>query len=67
MNGNLNIFFREAGFPAGVINVVPGYGHTAGAAIASHMDIDKVAFTGSTQVGKQVMAAAATSNLKVGI
>jgi len=55
---------REAGFPAGVINVVPGYGHTAGAAIASHMDIDKVAFTGSTQVGKQVMAAAATSNLK---
>ena len=64
----MNIFFfREAGFPAGVINVVPGYGHTAGAAIASHMDIDKVAFTGSTQVGKQVMAAAATSNLKVGI
>ena len=47
--------------------MVPGYGHTAGAAIASHMDIDKVAFTGSTQVGKQVMAAAATSNLKVGI
>ena len=62
-----HLFFREAGFPAGVINVVPGYGHTAGAAIASHMDIDKVAFTGSTQVGKQVMAAAATSNLKVGI
>jgi len=55
---------REAGFPDGVINVVPGYGHTAGAAIASHMDVDKVAFTGSTQVGKQVMAAAATSNLK---
>ena len=62
-----SFFFREAGFPAGVINVVPGYGNTAGAAIASHMDIDKVAFTGSTQVGKQVMAAAATSNLKVGI
>merc|ERR1719188_943724 len=55
---------REAGFPAGVINVVPGYGHTAGAAIAAHMDIDKVAFTGSTLVGKKVMAAAATSNLK---
>jgi len=55
---------REAGFPAGVVNVVPGYGHTAGAAIASHMDVDKVAFTGSTQVGKQVMAAAAKSNLK---
>ena len=55
----------EAGFPPGVVNVVPGYGHTAGAAVASHMDIDKVAFTGSTQVGKAVMAAAATSNLKV--
>ena len=56
---------REAGFPPGVINVVPGYGHTAGAAVAGHMDIDKVAFTGSTLVGKKVMAAAATSNLKV--
>ena len=55
---------REAGFPAGVVNVVPGYGHSAGAAVASHHNIDKVAFTGSTQVGKMVMAAAATSNLK---
>ena len=42
-----------------------GYGATAGAAIAAHMDIDKVAFTGSTQVGKTIMAAAANSNLKV--
>ena len=41
---------KEAGFPPGVINIVPGYGATAGAAIAKHMDIDKVAFTGSTQV-----------------
>ena len=40
----------EAGFPAGVINVVPGYGPTAGAAISNHMDVDKVAFTGSTEV-----------------
>ena len=55
---------KEAGFPPGVINVVPGFGVTAGASIASHMDIDKVAFTGSTAVGKMVMAAAAKSNLK---
>ena len=41
---------REAGFPAGVINVVPGYGHTAGNAIAYHMDVNKIAFTGSTAV-----------------
>ena len=54
----------EAGFPPGVINVLPGYGPTAGAAIASHMGIDKVAFTGSGEVGKLVMAAAAHSNLK---
>ncbi len=54
----------EAGFPDGVINVLPGYGPTAGAAIASHMDIDKVAFTGSGEVGKLVMTAAARSNLK---
>ena len=55
---------QEAGFPDGVINVIPGYGETAGAAVAEHMDIDKVAFTGSTEVGKLVMAAAARSNLK---
>uniref|UniRef100_D3ZCV5 Aldehyde dehydrogenase family 1, subfamily A7 n=1 Tax=Rattus norvegicus TaxID=10116 RepID=D3ZCV5_RAT len=42
---------KEAGFPPGVVNVVPGYGPTAGAAISSHMDIDKVSFTGSTEVG----------------
>ena len=41
----------QAGFPPGVVNVVPGLGPTAGAAIAEHMDIDKVAFTGSTEVG----------------
>ena len=40
----------QAGFPPGVVNVIPGYGPTAGAAISEHMDIDKVAFTGSTEV-----------------
>ncbi|XP_072754527.1 aldehyde dehydrogenase 1A1 [Anoplolepis gracilipes] len=55
---------KEAGFPAGVINVIPGYGPTAGAAIAEHSEIQKVAFTGSTEVGHIIMAAAAKSNLK---
>jgi len=54
----------EAGFPPGVISVVPGYGPTAGRAIANHMNIDKVAFTGSTEVGMLVAEAAAKSNLK---
>ncbi|EDV26545.1 uncharacterized protein TRIADDRAFT_37388 [Trichoplax adhaerens] len=54
----------EAGFPPGVVNVVPGYGPTAGAAVARHPDIDKVAFTGSTEVGKIIMAAAGETNLK---
>jgi len=54
----------EAGFPAGVVNLLPGYGPTAGAAIANHMDVDKVAFTGSTEVGHLIMEAAAKSNLK---
>uniref|UniRef100_A0A7N6ATB8 Aldehyde dehydrogenase domain-containing protein n=1 Tax=Anabas testudineus TaxID=64144 RepID=A0A7N6ATB8_ANATE len=52
------------GFPPGVVNIVPGFGPTAGAAIASHMDIDKVAFTGSTEVGQLIKEAAAKSNLK---
>ncbi len=54
----------EAGFPEGVLNLLPGYGPTAGAALARHMDVDKVAFTGSTEVGHLVMKAAAESNLK---
>ena len=41
---------KEAGFPPGVINVVPGYGPTAGAALTEHLDIRKIAFTGSTEV-----------------
>ncbi|KIK68598.1 hypothetical protein GYMLUDRAFT_36058, partial [Collybiopsis luxurians FD-317 M1] len=55
---------EEAGFPPGVLNVVTGYGTTVGAAISSHMKIDKVAFTGSTAVGRKIMEAAARSNLK---
>ncbi|XP_076816852.1 aldehyde dehydrogenase, mitochondrial-like [Clavelina lepadiformis] len=55
---------KEAGFPPGVVNIVPGYGPTAGAAISEHMDIDKVAFTGSTEVGHIIMQAAGKSNLK---
>ena len=55
---------QDVGFPDGVINVVPGYGPTAGAALASHMDVDKIAFTGETSTGKIVMTAAANSNLK---
>src|ERR1700678_144913 len=54
----------EAGVPDGVVNVVPGFGETAGAALAAHNDVDKVAFTGSTEVGKLIVAAAGASNLK---
>ena len=55
---------KEAGFPPGVINILVGYGNTVGAAITEHMHIDKVAFTGSTLVGRKIMEAAAKSNLK---
>jgi len=54
----------EAGFPPGVVNIIPGYGPTAGAAIAEHMEVDKVAFTGSTEVGHIIQKAAGGSNLK---
>jgi phenylacetaldehyde dehydrogenase len=54
----------EAGIPPGVLNIMTGQGSVLGAAMASHMGIDKVAFTGSTEVGKQIAVAAATSNLK---
>jgi acyl-CoA reductase-like NAD-dependent aldehyde dehydrogenase len=54
----------EAGVPAGVFNVVPGLGHTAGRALASSMQVDAVAFTGSTATGKLVMRYAADSNMK---
>jgi aldehyde dehydrogenase (NAD+) len=55
---------QEVGFPDGVLNVVPGYGPTAGAALSAHMDVDKVAFTGEYTTGQIIMEAAAKSNLK---
>ncbi|XP_074284495.1 benzaldehyde dehydrogenase, mitochondrial-like [Silene latifolia] len=56
--------FHEAGLPPGVLNIVSGFGPTAGAALASHMDVDKIAFTGSTETGQAVLERAAKSNLK---
>ncbi len=63
----LGKLFQEAGFPDGVLNIVPGYGETAGAALASHPGIDKIAFTGSTEVGKMVAHAAADNLTKVSL
>ncbi len=57
----------EAGVPPGVVNIVPGFGPTAGAALASHPGVDKVAFTGSTEVGKEVMRAAAGNVKRVSL
>lgn len=54
----------EAGIPEGVLNVVPGFGHEAGSALALHMDVDCIAFTGSTNVGKMITQYAGQSNLK---
>lgn len=54
----------QAGIPAGVFNVVPGYGAEAGSPLALHMDVDCIAFTGSTRVGKQIHVMAGQSNLK---
>jgi len=59
----LGELITEAGFPPGVVNVISGFGETAGAAIAEHPDVDKVAFTGSTEVGKIILRAA-SGNLK---
>ena len=56
---------KEAGFPPGVVNIVTGYGNKAGARIAEHPDIWKVAFTGSTLTGRKIQEASAKSNLKV--
>ncbi len=60
----LGELIEEAGFPAGVVNIVTGLGETAGAALAAHPDVDKVAFTGSTEVGRLIVEAAGKSNLK---
>jgi aldehyde dehydrogenase (NAD+) len=54
----------EAGFPEGVVNILPGYGPTSGHALATHKDVDKVAFTGSTEVGYQIMRNSHKDNLK---
>lgn len=59
----LGELLREAGLPAGVVNIVTGYGETAGAALAEHPGVDKISFTGSTQVGKSIVRAS-TGNLK---
>jgi phenylacetaldehyde dehydrogenase len=59
----LDKILTQAGVPDGVVNLVNGHGHTAGAAIAAHPDVDKVAFTGSTEVGRAIVAASAASNL----
>ena len=59
----LDQILAEAGVPDGVANLVLGYGHTAGAAITAHPDVEKVAFTGSTEVGREIVHAAAASNL----
>ncbi len=59
----LGKLIEQAGFPQGVVNIVPGIGDVAGAALAAHPDVDKIAFTGSTEVGKKIVKAAA-GNLK---
>ncbi|MGW4368738.1 aldehyde dehydrogenase family protein [Nocardia takedensis] len=59
----LDRLVREAGVPDGVVNLINGYGHTSGAAITAHPDVDKVAFTGSTEVGREIVKASALSNL----
>ena len=59
--------FQEAGVPDGVLNVVTGYGHTAGAALAAHDKVAKIAFTGSTEVGKLIVKAAAGNLKKVSL
>ncbi|OYT95907.1 MAG: aldehyde dehydrogenase PuuC [Pseudomonas sp. PGPPP3] len=54
----------EAGIPAGVLNVLPGYGHTVGKALALHMDVDTIVFTGSTKIAKQLLSYSGESNMK---
>lgn len=63
----LGELIMEAGFPPGVVNIVPGYGETAGAPLAAHPDVDKVAFTGSTEVGKLILNAAGGNLKKVSL
>jgi phenylacetaldehyde dehydrogenase len=58
---------QEAGFPDGVVNILTGFGETAGAALAAHPDVDKIAFTGSTEVGKLIVQASAGNLKKVSL
>lgn len=60
----LGELMMEAGIPTGAVNIITGFGETAGAAIARHPDINKISFTGSTEVGKLILKAAAETNLK---
>lgn len=55
----------EAGFPPGVVNIVPGFGNTAGASLVEHPEVDKIAFTGSTEVGKKILRSSADTLKKV--
>jgi phenylacetaldehyde dehydrogenase len=63
----LGELIQEVGFPEGVVNIVTGYGETAGAALAAHPNVDKIAFTGSTEVGKLIVKAAAGNLKKVSL
>jgi phenylacetaldehyde dehydrogenase len=63
----LGELIQEAGIPDGVVNIVPGFGETAGAALAAHPGVDKIAFTGSTEVGKLILQAAAGNLKKVSL
>jgi len=58
------VLIVEAGLPDGIVNILAGFGSTASAAIGSYIDVDKVAFRGSTELGRFTMEAAAKSNLK---
>jgi len=61
---HLASLIKEVGFPPGVINIVPGYGHTAGAALTNHPHVNKITFTGSTEIGQMIMQVCAKTNLK---
>lgn len=62
---HLGKLIEEAGFPAGVVNIVPGLGATAGAALVAHPDVDKISFTGSPQVGREIQKVAADTFKRV--
>ncbi|WP_286228649.1 aldehyde dehydrogenase family protein [Neobacillus mesonae] len=63
----LGKLIQEVGFPEGVINIVPGFGETAGASLIKHPDVNKIAFTGSTEVGKLIMREASNTMKRVSL